>query len=270
MKTNLLYLLLALFLFSGCSKDDDDAAPEKTYLLQRKLSEVTFSSGGGVTIDLTYSYNPKNQLIRINGVIIREDELVPVHTDLSYDSEGRVRRVENRLGTVWTNEYNDKGQLVLSTRKYKTSEPYIYLHSYNDKNQLVEIKTYMKEVNQEAYRGNTLISYEGDNRIKIERTSVASGEIREYTIVTDNQKRELPPLPHQITAEFAAAEIFAEPYITNHNIASMDVVNKTPSNVLDISYQATRTYNQAGYPETCIMTFNHGSVEKITYVYTSK
>lgn len=271
MKTNLLYLLLALFLFSGCSKDDDDAAPEKTYLLQRKLSEVTYPGGdGGVTIDLTYSYNPKNQLIRINGVIIRKDELVPVHTDLSYDSEGRVRRVENRLGTVWTNEYNDKGQLVLSTRKYKNSEPYIYLHSYNDKNQLVEIKTYMKEVSQEAYRGNTLISYEGDNRINIKSTSAVSEEGREQTIITDNQKRELPPLPHQITAEFGAAEIFAEPYITSHNIASIETLNKKSDKIYSDGYQATRTYNEGGYPETCIKMHDEGSVEKITYVYTSK
>lgn len=274
MKTNLLYLLLVLFLFAGCSKKtdpDEVPAPKKTYLLQRKLSEVTYSNSvmTDVTIDLTYGYNDKQELVRISGVIIKEDELTPVHTDLSYDREGRVIRVENRLGTVWTNEYNDKNQLVKSIRRYKDSDRFIYLHSYNDKNQLAEIKTYKNEESADAYRGNTLITYEGENQIHITRATV-SGEVREYTIVTDGHKRELPALPHQITAEFGAAEIFAEPYITSQNIASIHVLDKETNRQNGASYQALRTYNDGGLPETCEKLFHHGSVEKITYVYSVK
>lgn len=267
MRTNLLYLLLTLIIFSSCSKDEP--APEKKYLLQRKLSEVTYP-GGGVTIDLTYSYNDLQEMIRINGVIIRKDELVPVHTDISYDSQGRVIHVENRLGTIWTNEYNQKSQLVKSTRKYKDSDPYIYLHSYNDRDQLVEIKIYQSEVSEGAYKGNTLISYESGNRINIKTIPLATGVAKEYSLITDNQNRELPPLPHQITAEFGAVEIFAEPYITSNNIISFAYLNEATNQYDKYKYQAAYTYNEGGYPETCIKTHTSGAVEKVTYVYTTK
>ncbi|GAA4443343.1 hypothetical protein GCM10023188_43940 [Pontibacter saemangeumensis] len=270
MKTNLLYLLLVLFIFAGCSDNNEEApAPEKTYLLQRKLSETTFANGGGVTIDLTYGYNPKKELVRISGVIIKEDELVPLHTDLFYDSQGRVTRVENRLGTVWTNEYNDKNQLVRSTRKYKDSEPFIHLHSYNAQDQLAEIKTYKQVESPEAYVGNTVITYSSGNQIHIARASVA-GEAKEYTIVTDSNKRDLPALPHQITAEFGAAEIFAEPYITSNNIASIEILDKETNRKEGASYQAVRTYNEGGLPETCVRLFEHGSIENISYTYSAE
>ena len=143
MKRNLLYLLPLFLLLSGCSlSSEEEPTPEKQYLLQRKLSEITFGNGRGMTIDLTYSYNNLDQLVRIAGVLLRDTAELAVHTTLAYDNQGRLAHVQNNAGTVWDNFYNDKNQLVKQVRAYKGATPFTHLHSYNAANQLVEVKTY--------------------------------------------------------------------------------------------------------------------------------
>lgn len=277
MRTNLLSLLTVLMMLTGCSNSIQEAPepekepePEKIYLLQRKLSQVTFPGGEGATIDITYSYNNQNQLDTISGVSVSGTEVKALETTLNYDSQGRVKEVRNTLGTTWINTYNDKNQVVKLERKYKDAEPYLYLHTYNQNNQLTEVKTYRKEVNAEAFIGSTAYSYADTNKINIKRTT-ASGEIdREYAIVTDDKKRELPVLPHQIAPEFYAAEVFAERIFTRHNIVSNEVVDKATNRRNGVSYQTVYTYNEGGYPATCVKSFEQGSVENITYTYIIK
>jgi hypothetical protein len=270
MKSNLLYLLALLFIMAGCSGANNDPEPEKTYLLQRKLSEVTFPTGGGLTIDLTYSYNDLGQLVRISGVTVRDSEVQPTNTTLFYDSKGRLEQVKNMHGTVWTNTYNDKNQVVQMIRQYKDSDSYYYLYSYNGKSQLTEVKTYQKEIGAATFVGSTVYSYFDGNKISIKRTSVSGENNREHALVTDDKKRELPVLPHQIAPDFFAAELFAESILTRHNIISNEVMDVATNRKNGVSYQAVYTYNEGGYPATCMKLFDQGSVEKVSYIYTSK
>ncbi|RDV14468.1 hypothetical protein DXT99_13765 [Pontibacter diazotrophicus] len=272
MQSKLLYLLAVLFLFSGCSESiEEDPAPEKTYYLQRKLSEISFlNTGGGMIIDLTYSYNELDQLTRISGVLLRDTVEQAVNTVLDYDGKGRVNYVQNNRGTTWTNTYNDKNQLIKLVRAYKDSEPGSQLLIYNEDNQLVEVKTYRQQNGAEVYSASRHYTYMDGNQISI-KTILASGEeSRSHTIATDDKKRPLPVLPIQIAADFSYAEVFGEGIFTRNNVVSSAIRDAAGNRITGGDYDAHYTYNEAGYPLTCVKLFDHGSMEKITYVYTSK
>lgn len=275
MKANLLYVLLAfLFLSSGCSFNDKDPEPEKTYLLQRKFSEIISHDLRG-TIDLTYTYNDESQLINISGVTNWKGEIKTTYTTLSYDSKGRIERIKTLSGNEFVHYYNDKDQLVKLTRAYQDSSPIIYMHYYDDAGRLTEIKAYSGELTEENSGSSRLITYVNENLIKIINVNTVSGATRNYTLITDDKKRELPVLPHQIAAGFFAAELFSESIITKNNILSNELIHTNSNdasinNKAGVSYQSEYTYNDGGYPTSCIKTFHEGSIEKITYTYAVK
>ena len=267
MKTKLLYLLALLFVFTGCSEKEE---PEKTYLLQHKSSVVTYPSGGGLTIDLSYTYNDKDQLVGISGVTVRDGETITGTTTINYDSQGRVAFVQNSLGTTWTNTYNDKGQLEKVVKKFASSEPTVSEHFYDNADRLTQVVIYQQKDNALYGIGTFAYTYTGSNGIKIKKMNSSGTVNQEHTIITDAHNRELPYLPHQITMEFFAAEVFAEPLLTRHNIISNELMNVIQGNKLGVSYTAAYTYNEGGYPVSAVKTFQEGSVEKVAYKYTSK
>ena len=268
MKTKLLYLLALLFVFAGCS--DNDPEPDKKYLLQRKSSVVTFPSGGGLTIDLTYNYNEKDQIVAIDGTLVRDGETRQGTSILNYDSQGRVIFAQNYLGTTWTNTYNAQGQLEKVVRKFASSEPYTQEHLYDIAGQLIQVNTYQQKDNALTMVGSIAYAYIGKNRINVKRINSSGTDNKEYTILTDSNKRELPFLPHQVTMDFFYAEVFAEPLITQHNIISNEVMDVIQSKKMGVSYTSTYTYNTGGYPVSAVKTFEEGSVEKVTYSYLVK
>ncbi|MCP2044293.1 hypothetical protein [Pontibacter sp. HSC-36F09] len=274
MKANLLYALLAiLFLSSGCSFNDKDPEPDKTYLLQRKYSEVIFPNGGGGTIDLTYTYDDNNLLTRISGVTFWKGELKTIYTKLAYDSKGRAEQINTLSGTEWVLFYNDKDQLVKVTRAYLGSMMGSYMHYYDDKGRLSEIKFYSGALSEGNLSNHRVFSYPGANQIKI-AIQVGNEKTSEYTLLTDDKKRNLPALPHQISSEFFSEELMSEGIITQHNIISYEqlVFNKMTGtgNITGPSYQTEFTYNDGGYPSTCVRTFQEGSIQKVTYTYAVK
>lgn len=272
MKINLLFALCMLFLFSGCSLNDKDPEPEKTYLLQRKYSE-TISNGLRSTIDLTYTYNNNNQLINISGVANWKGELKTIYTKLAYDSKGRVTRINTLSGTEWILYHNDKDQLEKVTRTYFDSLIGIYMYYYDDKGRLSEMKNYVRAVSVENLSDYRVFSYPGANQIKI-AIYVGNERTSEYTLLTDNKKRNLPALPHQISFEFFSEELMTEGLISQHNIVSLEQLNFNrttgASNKSGTSYQTEFTYNDSGYPLTGMRTFHEGSVQKVTYTYSTR
>ncbi|MHC2992687.1 hypothetical protein OB13_14270, partial [Pontibacter sp. HJ8] len=133
MKTKLLYALLGLFLFTSCSlTGDKDPEPEKTYLLQRKLSEISFTNGKGMTIEWNYTYNQDNQLTRIDAVSERDGTTNRGSTYLEYDAHTRLNLITNDFGWKWEFVYNPKNQLIELVRTYKELSPFIQFYTYND------------------------------------------------------------------------------------------------------------------------------------------
>ncbi|WP_143731992.1 hypothetical protein [Pontibacter lucknowensis] len=130
------------------------------------------------------------------------------------------------------------------------------------------------QVYEENNSSNMLVTYINENQIKVTGTS-ALDQIRNYTIITDAKKRELPILPHQIASSFFAAEIHSESIITKNNILSNELIytNRNDASVKNkagVSYASEYTYNDGGYPISCIKTFHEGSIEKITNTYSVK
>ncbi|WP_299986664.1 hypothetical protein [uncultured Pontibacter sp.] len=273
MKASLLGILIAiLFIGTGCSFNDKDPEPEKTYLLQRKYSEIVSHDLKG-SIDLTYTYNDNDQLVNISGVTDWKGEIKTAFTTIKYDNQGRAERINTLSGTEWVLFYNDKDQLVKVTRAYLGSMIAIYMHYYDDKGRLSEMKYYSGTVSEESLSGYRLFSYPSSNQVKI---SIYTGtrKTTEYTLLTDNKKRNLPVLPHQISSDFFSEELMSERLITENNILSFEQLtfNSTTntSKKSGNSYLTEFTYNEGGYPATCVRTFHEGSVQKVTYTYSVK
>ncbi|MBF8963784.1 hypothetical protein I0P70_11030 [Pontibacter sp. FD36] len=274
MKASLLGILIAiLFIGTGCSFNDKDPEPEKTYLLQRKYSEIVSHDLKG-SIDLTYTYNDNDQLVNISGVTDWKGEIKTSFTTLTYDNKGRVERINTLSGNEVVHFYDDKDRLIKLTKAYKDSKPVIFMHYYDNEGRLIEIKAYSGEITEENSGSRRLITYVNENQIKVTVNTV-TGATRNYTLITDSKKRELPVLAHQISAGFFAAELMSESLITKNNILSNELIHTnindaSVNNKAGVSYQSEYTYNDGGYPTSCIKVFHEGSIENITYTYSVK
>lgn len=273
MKTSLLYLLALLLILSGC-QCDTDPAPEQTYLLQRKLSDITFPQGGGTVFDLTYSYNDQDQLIRVGGHIIRDTLLVAENFTLAYDTKGRVAHVQKWPSHDWYFTYNDQDQLVKQVKTYKDEDgsvsQYSYLHTYNTANQLEGVKVYSWQQNADVLVNIRKYTYTAGNHITVNYYSPTGILVRKQDAVTDDKKLPAYVLPLNSIPIFFFSEVFGEGIMTDHNITALTMLNGVEQTLYGGSYQAEYTYNKAGYPVTCVKKYEAGSVEKIEYIYKIK
>lgn len=274
MKTNLFFALAALFLFMGCESDNPkprpEPVPEKIYLLRQKESSIKFTDGSTMTINWDYLYNQDNKLTGIDAVSKRGSEVKSVRTDLTYDERGRLHKITNEEGTVWTHQYNAQNQPIRLEKVLEDGTKYVYINSFNTLGLLTEQKTYAGEVSEENYVGKMTASYGKAGNVFLRRL-LASGEVNdEATVLTDDRNRPLPVLPIQISLSFHSSEVFNESLFTEHNVVSFEQVKIKPSDAVNGSFTTAIAYNDAGYPVAQSRTFQTGSVENTTYTYTVK
>lgn len=271
MKTKLLYALAVLFIFTGCSTENDNPRPnqttQKTYLLQRKTSDISFTDGTSMTIDWNYLYNQDNKLTTIDAISKRGAQVKSLRTNLTYDERGRVHQITNEEGTVWTHHYDNLNELVRLVKTEADGTSYSYVNSFNTLGKLVEQKTYRGEVSAENYIGMTSVSYGKADHVILKRT-LASGETsEEATVIIDDKYRPLPALPNQISLSFHSSEVLTEGLFTENNIVSFEHVEMEPADATELSFRSTYTYNEADYPTSSLKTFSTGAVERTTYTY---
>ena len=119
------------------------------------------------------------------------------------------------------------------------------------------------------YIGNSAFTYADANHIQMVRANASGEKSAEFSFTTDDKKRALPVLPIQIAPDFSYAEVMGEGLFSSHNITHSALVY-TQNRTSGHDYDANFTYNEGGYPVSCVKVFAEGSVEKITYVYATK
>ncbi|WP_207431501.1 hypothetical protein [Sabulibacter ruber] len=258
MLKNLLYFFtLGLFAFGCLDGNETDPAP----LGDCQIS-TTADGGTGYPFTLKYSFNDQNQLTRITAT-----DTSGLDVRLTYDTKGRLF-TEKEGDVVWENEYNTQDQLVKQTRTFSAGgriEQDFYLHTYNSAGQLQE--STFHSANEPSFTQYRYVYHYTNNMIThVEKTTyAANGFVEDITITYDGKKQPLPLLP---MIDFHLH--FGDPHpafgLSAGNVTSYKVVNREDGSISPVSYTASYTYNEQGYPTEAVRVYADGTVKR-RYTY---
>ncbi|MBC5774750.1 RHS repeat protein [Pontibacter sp. KCTC 32443] len=265
MRINLLYLLALFLCLTSCLElGSDDAEPKEDCRLASSTTTVKNSEGSVFSYKLNYTYNEDGRLASIAA-----PDTNSLNIRFTYDAQGRL--ISERLDqTTWTSEYNALDQVVKQTHTFEFApgryEVYYLVHQYNNTGLLEETRHYLPNEEGDVLGYTFRYSYSNGKMSGVEKISGYSLSHHKATFVTDDKKVPTPTQAMHMLYLFRDETLPMMGLLTG-NLTSFNVTEGEFQAGFK-SFNASITYNDAGYPTAVTREYANGATENSTYTYS--
>ncbi len=246
---NIFVFLLAVVVLSGCSKDEADSSTKNDSLFLVKKATTIYGDEKS-KIEITYEYSGNKLLKIIDG----ENEYVRnIYTGNLITEIQRVHSSGNYTTQLKYDSENRLSETIFIFDDYKSYTKY----SYSDGK--IEYKTYSNSsYSEEFLDGNGIYYLDSRGNIK-KQESFTKGNLQRTTEYTLDDKNSIFK---NVIGFNPIINTFSS--VTN-NVTSRIEYNSKGEKISDVG--TTYTYNDDGYPVSCVNFYNGKRVGETFYTY---